>query len=481
MAINLSELRNDFRQTLSVYSELVTNRTGGGFSVLPTAVVGELPYQSAVRPTSLTDSNSDLKPFIISIYNQNEDVDRVSLALMVNPSDISIGQTFVSSDAYTREGWVSTLWGKNQMTINANCATAGFYVGGVGVSTFLRNFSIAFKNFIGFIGIFKNGGYYHFRGEQNKDLFNSDPGRVISVMDQIKISYDDVEYLGSFSSLTVDESAEMPFRIQFNFEFVVSGLRGELAEGHLMVCDDLGCNNISDIVVNTQGTYSFEDIISLDRRALSETFPNPGPAPLDRLPSNQTDNYARIKASASRYNNNLSLLEAGNLSNDGIGQPLTRSFLRNQNVYENVRQWYEEVEKAAERYGVDPWVVAAMIHQESAGVSNAKSHAGARGLMQIMPATGGDLGLTTTEQFYDGPTNIDAGTRYISQQFKSFDNDINKALAAYNAGPGNVQKYNGVPPFKETQGYVSRITAELIPYYRADWERYQAEKEEQGQ
>lgn len=479
MAINLRELPRDFRDTLSVYSELVSNRNGGGFTVQPTAVVAELPYQSAVRPTSLSDSNSDFKPFIISIYNQNEDIDRVSLALMVNPSDISIGQTFVSSDAYTREGWLSTLWGKGQMTINANCTTAAFYVGGVGVSTFLRNFSIAFKNFASFIGLFKNNGYYFFRGEENKGLFSSDPGRVINVMDQIKISYDDVEYLGSFSSLTIDENVENPYQILFNFEFVVSGLRGELAEGHLMVCDDLGCNNTSTYRINSQGSYTFEDIISIDRRSLSRTFPDPNPAPLDRLPSNQTNNYARIRASASRDNNELTLMLAGDLSGDGLGQPLTRSFLRNQNVYENVRQWYGEIEQAARRYGVDPWVVAAMIHQESAGVVNARSSAGARGLMQIMGPTGSDLGLTTVEQFYDGPTNINAGTRYISQQLRTFDNDINRALAAYNAGPGNVRKYNGVPPFRETQGYVGRITAELIPYYQADWERYQEEQANQ--
>lgn len=465
MAVNVNELRRDFRDTLSVYSELVSNRNGGGFTVQPTAVVGDLPYQSAARATSFTDPNSDLKPFVISIYNQNEDVDRVSLALMINPSDISIGQTFISSDTYTREGWLSTLWGKGQMTLNANCSTAGFYVGGVGVSTFLRNFSIAFKNFVSFIGIFKNGGYYYLQGEQNKDLFNSDPGRVISVMDQIKISYDDVEYLGSFSSLTVDESAEIPHRIQFNFEFVVSGLRGEPAEGHLMVCNDLGCNNADNINISTQGAYSFEDIISLDRRAIKETFRRSNPYPQGKLESDQVDNFARTQASTYRLNNKLTIDNASVVSYN----PTNR-----EKPFNNVRRWYAAIEEAAERYGVDPWVIAAMIDQESAGVENAVSHVGARGLMQIMPATGSDLGLTADSQFFDGTQNIDAGTRYISQQLKTFDNNLSYALAAYNAGPGRVRQYNGVPPFEETQQYVGRITEELLPIYRADWERYKS-------
>lgn len=488
MGVFVGNYRKDILDTISAYNEIVSNRIGGGFVVTPTSVYVELPNETAVYPHSLINPNLGLKPFIISIYNQKDDVDRVSLALFVNPSDISLGQTFVTNDTYCREGWLSTVWGKNQMTLNANCSTAAFYVGGVGVSTFLRNFSIAFKNFASFIGIFKNGGYYFFRGQQNKDLFNSDPGRVISVMDQIKISYDDTEYLGSFSSLTVDENAEMPYRIQFNFEFIVSGLRGDQAEGHLMVCDDLGCNNTSSPKISIQGSYDYEDIVSIDRTSLSTAFPMELSRAPNFITNDQVDNYARIKSSALKRTgdldiNSMSLLYAPDIAQSLGYKPsdlLTTSEQKyGVKTFDSVRSWYTTIEEAADKYGVDPWLLAAMIHQESAGVPNATSHAGARGLMQIMPGTGKDLGLTVQSDFFNGEKSIDAGARYIKQQLNSLDGSVPLALAAYNSGLGAVQKYDGVPPYTETRKYVARISGYLIPAYEEDWKKYKAQQQSQ--
>ncbi len=102
-------------------------------------------------------------------------------------------------------------------------------------------------------------------------------------------------------------------------------------------------------------------------------------------------------------------------------------------------------------------LVLGVIQQESGGNANARSPVGATGLMQLMPATAAGLGVNPN----DPKDNVKGGVKYLMQQLKAFDNDIPKALAAYNAGPGNVQKYGGIPPFAETRNYVAKITQSI--------------------
>lgn len=102
-------------------------------------------------------------------------------------------------------------------------------------------------------------------------------------------------------------------------------------------------------------------------------------------------------------------------------------------------------------------LVLGVIQQESGGNANARSPVGAQGLMQLMPATAAGLGVNAN----DPKDNVRGGVKYLLQQLKAFDNDIPKALAAYNAGPGNVQKYGGIPPFAETRNYVAKITQNI--------------------
>jgi soluble lytic murein transglycosylase-like protein len=114
----------------------------------------------------------------------------------------------------------------------------------------------------------------------------------------------------------------------------------------------------------------------------------------------------------------------------------------------------ESVKTISAQFNVDAALVRALIHAESAFNPNALSHKGAQGLMQLMPATAKELGVADAK---DPIQNIEGGVKYLSALLKQFKGDITLATAAYNAGPGAVTKYDGIPPYKETQVYVERV------------------------
>src|SRR4051812_15053506 len=108
----------------------------------------------------------------------------------------------------------------------------------------------------------------------------------------------------------------------------------------------------------------------------------------------------------------------------------------------------------AQKYDVDPALVAAVVETESRFKSNARSQVGARGLMQLMPKTGRWMGA---HNLYNAEQNVDAGAKYLKYLNGRFDGILTKTIAAYNAGEGNVRRYNGVPPFRETRSYVKKV------------------------
>jgi soluble lytic murein transglycosylase-like protein len=125
----------------------------------------------------------------------------------------------------------------------------------------------------------------------------------------------------------------------------------------------------------------------------------------------------------------------------------------------------QEIERLVSANGatwnVDPSLIKAIIANESGFDAGATSHAGAQGLMQLMPGTASGLGVTDA---YDPAQNVWGGTRYMRGLLDRFGGNVELAVAAYNAGPGAVEKYSGVPPYAETQNYVQNVLASYQRY-----------------
>ena len=123
------------------------------------------------------------------------------------------------------------------------------------------------------------------------------------------------------------------------------------------------------------------------------------------------------------------------------------------------------IRASAERHGVDPALMKAMMHTESAFNPNARSPVGAQGLMQLMPATARRFNVSNP---WNPADNIEGSAKYIAWLMRRFNNNVEYAVAGYNAGEGNVDKYGGIPPFKETRNYVQRVMSRYHSLYKND-------------
>jgi len=141
----------------------------------------------------------------------------------------------------------------------------------------------------------------------------------------------------------------------------------------------------------------------------------------------------------------------GKIKNNKAIKPSNTSLKR-------LNKYLPVIKEAAQRFGVNENLIKSVILTESAANSKAQSKVNAKGLMQLMDSTATELGINNV---WNPKENIFGGTKYLSQMIEQYDGNVEKALAAYNAGPANVKKYNGIPPFKETKNYINRVLGYL--------------------
>jgi soluble lytic murein transglycosylase-like protein len=125
---------------------------------------------------------------------------------------------------------------------------------------------------------------------------------------------------------------------------------------------------------------------------------------------------------------------------------------------ERIDKYDKHIEEASKTFGVDKGIIKSIILAESAGNHKAVSNAKAKGLMQLMDSTATEMGV---KNVFNPRENIFGGTKYFAQMLRQYGGDLKLALAAYNAGPQNVEKYKGVPPFAETKTYINKVLSYL--------------------
>ena len=190
-----------------------------------------------------------------------------------------------------------------------------------------------------------------------------------------------------------------------------------------------------------------------------------------RQAANQQNRSVQVRPQSSTTSPQTALLSN---RNNGIGNVSFEAILEHfandgENSNALLRQAIDaEIEAAASRHNLDPNLVRAVVRVESNYRHDAVSHAGAMGLMQLMPRTAESLGVTDP---FDIRQNLDGGTRYLRRMLDMFDGDISLALAAYNAGAGAVRRHGGIPPFRETQNHVPRVLEHKERYAREQYLR----------
>jgi len=171
-----------------------------------------------------------------------------------------------------------------------------------------------------------------------------------------------------------------------------------------------------------------------------------------RKVSKKSKMLARQSKTGKRLKSQLTLANANGRDNGIIiGCNSNKHLTRQARIYNNVIQIYSRI------YDVDAELIHAIVRQESCFNEGAHSRVGAIGLMQLMPQTA--LGLRITDP-WNPEHNLQGGIKYIAKMLRKFNGNPKLAIAAYNAGPGNVNKYQGIPPFRETRNYVKKVYAE---------------------
>lgn len=188
--------------------------------------------------------------------------------------------------------------------------------------------------------------------------------------------------------------------------------------------------------------------------------------PVDAAIYSYRDEQGRLYLTDNPPNKNYKIIVTTKKDREGPDSPTPSSSFAPHSSYQqqkfllpNDETYSEYINEAAAKHSLDPFLIKSIIKVESDFDPYARSSKGAQGLMQLIPSTAKLVGCGNS---YDARDNIMGGATYLSMMLKRFEGDVEKALAAYNAGPGNVEKYGGIPPFRETKNYVKKVKH----YYR---------------
>lgn len=277
------------------------------------------------------------------------------------------------------------------------------------------------NNGIGQIDLTNFTGKTNFLGNTNYSVWN---------LPEIKLSYDnekpaEINFLGTY--LGGSNGYKLPqLNLQYNFQTQDNPLSLQ------------GYN-----LLGGQGFSGIPNLLSSD-----------GTINLGQLNFTQIDGNA---ANFVVYNPNIQQQPPIVTGNENTGFTMKPEGLKYYQYYsvgdEDAAVIEENIQKASVKYGIPEEMIRKVIAMESSYNKNAGSYSGAGGLMQLMPETAAEMGVSDR---FDIAQNIDGGTKYLKQMYDRYNGDVNLTLAGYNAGPGNVDYYGGVPPFRETQNYIAK-------------------------